>query len=430
MAVVEDGGYLGCPHWIVEDIKVLNDRLSAEVVEQVNDTQELVMLNNFARESNEYQFKKCIQERISDIASWRWVLDDLNKRLKEAIGTLQYEHNAIRVVIERIVDELNGRCREATQPGALKPMSDSVEKAILQECHFLSDQKKKFEHMILMLEKQTSVLDKTRKRIEDDILNKEQALSVEESCASISLDSLPVADARKKQKKKESPLTRWEHRCTALKRAGLQALSNAIATRQQVRGSRVYLSIAAQSYSARVDSALRRRLHTNKVKLQDLFWQKEEAARDYKCLAEELIATEQNLLETMEQERMIIARQKDRKLRPPGELTKDEVDRKLRDELGRLRNFMKQLRTNHARITTLQNHLTESMARIDCCIEDIMKVVGVDENRILHRLGEESTGTPCPPASNVRRESSPRIPDDQLESIKEEDEEDDYPFDH
>lgn len=58
-----DGYYLGCPYKVVENLKIMNDRLNAEVVEQVNDTQELVMLNNFARESNEYQFKKCLQER-------------------------------------------------------------------------------------------------------------------------------------------------------------------------------------------------------------------------------------------------------------------------------------------------------------------------------------------------------------------------------
>ena len=38
----------------------------------------------------------------------------------------------------------------------------------------------------------------------------------------------------------------------------------------------MHLSIAAQAYASRVDSALRRRLNTNKVKLQDIYWQKEE----------------------------------------------------------------------------------------------------------------------------------------------------------
>lgn len=47
----------------LEGLRTLNDRLNARVVEQVNDTQELVMLNSFAQESNEYQFKKCLQNR-------------------------------------------------------------------------------------------------------------------------------------------------------------------------------------------------------------------------------------------------------------------------------------------------------------------------------------------------------------------------------
>lgn len=69
---------------------------------------------------------------MADIASWQWVLEDLNKRLADAIETLRYEHNALRVVIERIKDEVNSRCRDATQPGALQPMCDGVEEAIQQ----------------------------------------------------------------------------------------------------------------------------------------------------------------------------------------------------------------------------------------------------------------------------------------------------------
>ncbi|CAB3251664.1 unnamed protein product [Arctia plantaginis] len=381
---VVDEDYLGCPCKMVTDLKNLNNKLNAEVVEQVNDTQELVMLNNFARECNEYIFKKCLQERMSTISSWRWVLEDLSKRLKDGIDALQYEHHALTVVIDRIVDELKGNCK----PGALTPMCDDVEQAIMQ---------------------------------------KEQALSVEESCAKISVDTPPSSETRKTTKKKKSPVDIWEQRCISLKRAGLQALSSAIVTRQQIRGARVHLSITAQSYTARVDSVLRRRLHVNKLKLQDLYWQRDEAARDHSALGEELTATEQNLLETMEQERVILARLADRNLRPTTELTTDEVDRSLKEELGRLRNFIKVLRKNHSRITTLQNHLTDCMTRIDCCVEDILRVVKIDEERTRHRMGEVPTDGPNPP--DERSPSSPRRQDEPLQIITEEDE-DDYPINY
>lgn len=78
-----------------------------------------------------------------------------------------------------------------------------------------------------------------------------------------------------------------------------------------------------------------------------------QALRDYKSLDEELIGTERNLIENMDQERVIELRLVDRTNRPPGELTKDDVDRKLRDELGRLRSFSKQLRTNMGSIRYL-----------------------------------------------------------------------------
>ncbi|CAB3251662.1 unnamed protein product [Arctia plantaginis] len=420
---VVDEDYLGCPCKMVTDLKNLNNKLNAEVVEQVNDTQELVMLNNFARECNEYIFKKCLQERMSTISSWRWVLEDLSKRLKDGIDALQYEHHALTVVIDRIVDELKGNCK----PGALTPMCDDVEQAIMQECKFLTKQKKKFESLTVILSEQIKSLDKIRQDIENDIFQKEQALSVEESCAKISVDTPPSSETRKTTKKKKSPVDIWEQRCISLKRAGLQALSSAIVTRQQIRGARVHLSITAQSYTARVDSVLRRRLHVNKLKLQDLYWQRDEAARDHSALGEELTATEQNLLETMEQERVILARLADRNLRPTTELTTDEVDRSLKEELGRLRNFIKVLRKNHSRITTLQNHLTDCMTRIDCCVEDILRVVKIDEERTRHRMGEVPTDGPNPP--DERSPSSPRRQDEPLQIITEEDE-DDYPINY
>ncbi|CAG9782556.1 unnamed protein product [Diatraea saccharalis] len=322
-------GYLGCARG-VDDLRCINDRLNAEVVEQINESQELMMINSFARESNEYQFKTCIQERISDIASWRWVFEDLSKRLHEAIEALKYEHNALRVVVERIVGEIEDHSSDASRPGALCPMTDPVEKAILE-----------------------------------------------------------------------------------------------------VRGARVRLSIIAQSHAAKVDAAIRRRLHVNTSKLEELYWQREEAIKDIKSLEEEQITTEKNLLETMKQENLVAARIADRTLRPPGELTKDEVDRRLRNELGRLRHFMKHLRSNLDRINSLQNHLVESIARMDCYAEDISQVVRLDQDRMRLRLDEDnksdSQTSTAPTPSNGKRSSSHSRSEIPLTAIVEEDE-DDYPF--
>lgn len=69
---------------------------------------------------------------MSDISSWRWVLEDLAKRLEEAISSLKYEHNAVRVVSQRVQNEIDGHSQEGSRPGALKPMSDTVEQAIYQ----------------------------------------------------------------------------------------------------------------------------------------------------------------------------------------------------------------------------------------------------------------------------------------------------------
>ncbi|XP_028170890.1 uncharacterized protein LOC114360383 [Ostrinia furnacalis] len=427
-----EDGFLGCPRG-VEDLRSLNDRLNAKVVDQLNESQELVMINSFARETNEYQFKTSLQDRIADIASWRWVFEDLSKRLDEAISTLHYEHNALRVVIERIQQEIDDHSREASRPGALNPDSDAVEAAILQEYNFLRDEKKNFEKLITELEKQTKALERTKKRIKDDILKKREALSVEESCASMDLNSLTKTGDRKKKKKKCSTLDRWETRCVSLKQAGLQALNNAVVTRQQVRGSRVHLSIVAQAYAAKVDSALRRRLHANTAKLEELCWQREEAVRDIKSLEEELYTAEKNFLETMEQERLVEARLADRTLRPTGELTRDEVDRKLRDELARLRHFMKHMRSNIERITSLQNHLGSAISRIDCCAEDISQVVRLDQDRMSWRLGEEpkcDTETSTAPAQtpHISQSTTSRKANAPLTAIKEEDEEE-YPFD-
>ncbi|KAJ0172626.1 hypothetical protein K1T71_011765 [Dendrolimus kikuchii] len=417
--------YLGC-EYSLDSLRSLNDRLNSKVVEQLNETQELVMLNNFEHESNEYLFRKCLQERISDIASWRWVFEDLTKRLEEAISSLEHEHNALRVVIQRLKDEINGHSKEDSKPGALCPLSDIVEEAIMQEFNFLQDEKKKFENKITELDKQIVGLRKTKKRIDVDILKKQKALDVEESCINVDLEFVSRISCEKKKKRRGSPISHWEHRCATLKKAGLKALTNAVIVRQQVRGARVHLSIAAQAYSARVDAALKRRLHANRAKLEDLKWQRAEAVKDYKSLEEELVTTEHNLIDIMDQERLTEARIADRAQRPVGELTKDDVDRKLRDDLARVRRFCNQLRTNYERITGLQNSVTESITHIDCCGSDLMQVINLDEERLQSRLGDQPETPSAPSLPSLDRKPS-HPSDGSLMTIKEEDE-DDYPF--
>lgn len=46
--------------------------------------------------------------------------------------SLKYEHNAIRVVGQRVQHEIDGQSQEGSRPGALSPMSDTVEQAIYQ----------------------------------------------------------------------------------------------------------------------------------------------------------------------------------------------------------------------------------------------------------------------------------------------------------
>ncbi|CAK1542579.1 unnamed protein product [Leptosia nina] len=186
----------------LDKIRTLNDKLNAEVIEQINGSQELVMLTNFARESNEYHYKKSLQERISDVSSWRWVLEDLSKRLEEAIQVLKYEENALRVVVERIQDEIENHSKQGSKPGAISPLRDIVEEAILQEYNFLREEKRKFERLLPELEKQIAQVEKTKQRIEKDILIKEQAISVDENCVERNYSDIAV-DANWKEKKKK-----------------------------------------------------------------------------------------------------------------------------------------------------------------------------------------------------------------------------------
>ncbi|XP_063622703.1 uncharacterized protein LOC134794832 isoform X2 [Cydia splendana] len=339
--------YLGAPSGL-QKLLCMNEALSAKVLEQVSSSQELLTMNDFEHQSSEYQLTKCLQERIADLESWRWVLQDLSDRLEELMQSLQYEQKALRVVVDRVKDEISRHSEEGSRPGALSPQSDPVEDAINMEYKFFQEQKGKFEKMIKELEEQIPRIEKVKKRIDVAASNKEEAIQVEQKLPEIDISSRTPSRIKKKSL---SPLTRWERQCYALKSKGLCALSHAMSIRQQVRGCRHLLSVTAQSYAARVDSLLKRRLYLNTRKLEDLQWQKEEAQKDFEFLSNELTTTEQNVLETMEKVRLMEARLADRRLRPPKELTKDSVDRKLKDELQRLKKYLKFLRNNIDRIT-------------------------------------------------------------------------------
>lgn len=62
VAMFSGDGYLGAPGG-VEDLRSLSEELNMKVLEQVNSTQHLVTMNKFEHETNEYLFKKCLQER-------------------------------------------------------------------------------------------------------------------------------------------------------------------------------------------------------------------------------------------------------------------------------------------------------------------------------------------------------------------------------
>ncbi|XP_052744531.1 uncharacterized protein LOC112052574 [Bicyclus anynana] len=415
----------------IDKLRTLSDTLNEKVVDQINGNQELVMLTGFARESNEYQFKKYMQERISDVESWHWVLKDLVKRLDEAIGGLKYEHNALRVVLQRVKQEIECHSREGSRPGALHPLMDDVEDAVIKEYKFLRDQKKIFENLIEELDTQTAKVEKTKKKIQADVQNKQQTLKLEKSCSSKDYRDAVVGEW--KRKKKGSPVTHWEKRCAVLKRSGLKALYNAVITRQQVRGARVRLSIAAQAYASKVDAMLRRRLHTNKLKLQGLHWQREEAIRDFNSLQDELTMAEKAVIDSIDHERIAAARLADRNQRPDREKTKDEVNRKLRAEQNELRHFSKELRNNIADITTLQKNISAAITHIDSFAEDLTQVIGLDEERFRCRLGEtgntDSANSNNSAAKVTAATTNP--PSSKLTVIQEEneDDDDDYPFD-
>lgn len=77
--------------------------------------------------------------------------------------------------------------------------------------------------------------------------------------------------------------------------------------------------------------------------------------------------------------------------------------------------------------SSLQNHLMDSLTRIDCFADDLIHVISLDEERITSRGGEPECGCGTSSSSGKQMAPPPSPSDDRLTAIKEEDE-DDYPF--
>ncbi|KAI5639800.1 tektin family domain-containing protein [Phthorimaea operculella] len=429
--------YIGsCPMY---QLQVVGDDLSNRVLDKVNDTLELVMVNDFARETNENHFKRSLEERMADIASWRWVFEDLCRRLEESKTSLKYELKAGRVVEKRVKQEIEEHSKMATKPGALKPKCDCVEHVILEEYRYLKEQREVFDELCQIIEKQIANLEKLIKKIQNDILQKEETIAIEATMAEYNLKNIDKVEVKTKRKKKPFSLEAWENKCLELKREGLNALHDALLTKQQVRGARVQLTIAAQSLASKVDNAIRKRLHVNHIKLDDLKWQKQEAEKDLQALQTEQLNTEQTVVANMEQERVILARLADRSYRPDGEMTRDEVEYNLKAELGRVRRFISDLRKNLNEITHLQEVLKETIIKIDCYSDDLSQIIQLDEDRMKARLEGPEAYTSSTKVTTTNDNNNPvdkqnkpaENPSDahNLHTIKEEEEEvDDYPF--
>lgn len=74
---------------------------------------------------------------------------------------------------------------------------------MMQEHGFLRNQKKKFEKIIKELDEQTQAVEKVQKKIENDVLMKQQTIQVEESCASIDLRTRADTVAKGEKNKKK-----------------------------------------------------------------------------------------------------------------------------------------------------------------------------------------------------------------------------------
>lgn len=72
-----------------------------------------------------------------------------------------------------------------------------------QEHNFLREEKKKFENLIPVLDKQTGHITKIKKRIDVDLTKKKKAIDVEESCANIDNNTLPNIGSYKKKKSRQ-----------------------------------------------------------------------------------------------------------------------------------------------------------------------------------------------------------------------------------
>ena len=72
-----------------------------------------------------------------------------------------------------------------------------------QEYHFLRHEKKKFERMLLGLEKQIKIIEETKAKIASDIFKKERAINVEEGCAKVTANSQCKTPCGRRLKKKK-----------------------------------------------------------------------------------------------------------------------------------------------------------------------------------------------------------------------------------
>lgn len=60
------------------------------------------------------------------------MLEDLSKRLDDAVCSLNYELKALKIVGQRVQKEIDCHCQERNRPAVSCSLSDAVEEAITQ----------------------------------------------------------------------------------------------------------------------------------------------------------------------------------------------------------------------------------------------------------------------------------------------------------
>ncbi|XP_067867393.1 tektin-2 [Heterodontus francisci] len=314
-----------------------------------------------------------LAERMDEVERWKEVLentlcdinaeiDALSKSKEEAERALEAKNLNLDVVIENLT------LREGRQDIDL--VTDQVHEQLLKEVEVIDGSKKALQQKISEAFEQLCLLMEARQQLNFDISNKRETLNIDGVALSLNNNSANISFKPNPLRVPPGSTTKqqWDMFSRYNKDRAEAEMKASTNLREAISATIKYTDNEVEAQRVATDFAFRKRIHEFEQALSELRWQEKNILEEIADLEEDIRRLEADLRAKAAPLKVAHTRLETRTYRPNVDLTRDEAQYGLVDEVHQLEGTIAALKQKLAQSQDALTSLYKQLARVQ---EDI-----------------------------------------------------------